>query len=141
MALLNLILIVELVIMACSTRTIFKGMTVWNIYCIIYDLYAALHDHSFFAMLFIALINSIYVFSVVKVFLKPESLSRRKLLITSVNLSYTVRLMCDMWTVINMKPEIASACEAGLSQNPAIIDRIVESFEMLEFEEAWNLGL
>lgn len=114
MALLNLILIVELVIMACSTRTIFKGMTIWNLYCILYDLYAAIHSHSYFAVLFIALINITYVFSVLKVFFKPESLSRRKLLIRSVNLNYTVRLICDLWTITNMKPEIASACEAGL---------------------------
>ena len=140
MALLNVILLVELFLMATSTRTLFKAMTLWNLYCIVFDLYAALADYQFFAAVFVVLLNCVYVSSVIKVAIKPDSLYRRKLLTKYIKLHYAVRLICDVWTAINIKPIVQETCEGGVWLNPEVVTNISDKFNIY-MSEAQVLAL
>ena len=106
MALLNVILLVELFLIVCSAKNIFKAMTLLNIYCVIYDMYTAFHQVGCFAVLFIWLINFPYILAVIKVVLKSDSIHRRKLLARSFKFNYAFRLVCDFWSGLNIRPAV-----------------------------------
>lgn len=67
MALVNVILLVELALMVCSARNIFKALTLANLYCILYDFYSAYRQKgTFIAILFVCLVNFTYLLAVCK---------------------------------------------------------------------------
>ena len=130
MAAANVILFVELLLIIFSARNIFKLMTLMNLLCVVYDFYTAYKATDLFAWLFVWLINAPYLLSLLKVLIKPDSIHRRKLLIKCVKLNYSIRLFCDMWTAVNMKPQVNELCEAGLHFNPQIVEKIIENFDV-----------
>ena len=128
MALFNAILLVELFCVLTKTKTVFTLMTLYSLYAICYDAFVAYHAHaaSVLAVDFVLLLNLPYLLAVYKLFLRPESVRRRKLLFNTQLLNYVFRLICDVWVCANLKADTFLLCNPSLSQDKQLMQELQE---------------
>lgn len=87
-------------------------MTLYNIYCIIFDLYVAYFTAGFSAYVFVLTLNSPYLVALIRFAIRPDSVHKRRLLYTVCCTMYIIQFFADIWVAINVKPDTTEICEA-----------------------------
>ena len=123
------------------TSSVFLLMTLYNLYCIVFDLYVAYFTMGFLAYLFVLVYNSPYLIALIRFAIRPDSVHRRRLLYNVCCTMYIIQISADMWVAINAKPDTAEICEAIVKLNPEIVPTLTENFKHMSEEEANIWGI
>lgn len=75
-----LVIILETISILGRTSSVFALMTLYNVYCILFDLYVAYFTMGFLAYLFVLVYNSPYLIALIRFAIRPDSVHRRRLL-------------------------------------------------------------
>lgn len=117
-----MIVIVESTLLLFRTRVIFYFMTLLNLYYIAFDLYAAYFSIGFLSYTFVLIYNSPYLLSLLRLFMRPDSVHRRKLLYNVCTTMYIIQISADLWVAINLRPQTGEICEAVVGLNKDVIE-------------------
>jgi hypothetical protein len=107
-----IVISVESLCLFMRTSFIFHLMTLFNLYCIMFDLYVAYFTMGFLAYIFVLVYNSPYLIALLRFALRPDSVHRRRLLYNVCCTMYMIQITADMWVAINAKPDTTELCEA-----------------------------
>ena len=75
-----LVILLETISLLGKTSSVFAMMTLYNIYCIAFDLYVAYFTMGFLAYFFVLFYNSPYLIALIRFAIRPDSVHRRRLL-------------------------------------------------------------
>jgi len=144
MALYNIMLLGELFFSLWSSKTMFKLMTCVNLYCVAFDCYTAAFTMGLFAYSFVLLANLPYLLALAALLLRPQSVSRRRVVYEVCKLVYALKFVSDLWCAVNIGPDIQDLCEAVVYQEPSVFEAISSQFPgvMLRSEiTVWMLSV
>ena len=119
-----IVIAVEGMSLLLKTQLVFNLMTFFNLYSIVFDLYAAYFTFGFMAYLFVIAYNSPYLIALIRIAIRPDSIHRRRLLYNVCCTVYIIQISADMWVAINAKPGTTEMCEAIVELNPHVVTEL-----------------